>query len=64
MSSFNDTEEAFNFYKIATSTMQDGSFQLRRWVSNDKDLELTTNVIQLLTMIYPSNGDWKHFQAK
>ena len=41
--------------------MPDGSFQSRKWVSDDKDLEeetnklkLITNVIQLLTMAYPS----------
>ena len=41
--------------------MPDGSFQSRKWVSDDKDLgeetnklKLITTVIQLLTMPYPS----------
>ena len=38
-SSFNDNEEAFSFYKIASYIMRDGNFQLRKWASNDKDLE-------------------------
>ena len=46
-SSFNDNEEAFNFYKIATSTMRDGSFQLRKWASNDKYLEDKINKLEV-----------------
>ena len=45
--SFNDNEEAFNFYKIATSTTRDGSFRLQNWASNDKDLEDKINKLEV-----------------
>ena len=46
-SSLNYTEETFNFYKIATSAMRDGSFQLRKWVSKDKDLQDKINKLEV-----------------